>query len=105
MKVARRQPGGISAITHACTDLPWPGRADRALTADQRRAYPAPRGRSLMGRPAGQRLFNVPTELSSFVGRRAELAEGRRLLRHAPLLTPARPGGVGKTKLALRPAA
>jgi predicted ATPase/DNA-binding CsgD family transcriptional regulator len=58
-----------------------------------------------MSRPAGQRLFNVPTELSSFVGRRAELAEVKRLLGQARLVTLAGPGGVGKTRLALRAAA
>jgi predicted ATPase/DNA-binding CsgD family transcriptional regulator len=58
-----------------------------------------------MSRPAGQRLFNVPTELSSFVGRRAELAEVKRLLGNARLVTLAGPGGVGKTRLALRAAA
>jgi predicted ATPase/DNA-binding CsgD family transcriptional regulator len=58
-----------------------------------------------MSRPAGQRLFNVPTELSSFVGRRAELAEVKHLLGQARLVTLAGPGGVGKTRLALRTAA
>jgi predicted ATPase/DNA-binding CsgD family transcriptional regulator len=58
-----------------------------------------------MSRPARQRLFNVPTELSSFVGRRAELAEVKRLLGQARLVTLAGPGGVGKTRLALRAAA
>ena len=55
-----------------------------------------------MSRPAGQRLFNVPTELSSFVGRRGELAEVKRLLGGHRLVTLAGPGGVGKTRLALR---
>jgi predicted ATPase len=58
-----------------------------------------------MSRPAGQRLFGVPTELSSFVGRRAELAEVKRLLGQSRLVTLAGPGGVGKTRLALRVAA
>jgi predicted ATPase/DNA-binding CsgD family transcriptional regulator len=55
-----------------------------------------------MSRPAGQRLFNVPTELSSFVGRRGELAEVKRLLGTNRLVTLAGPGGVGKTRLAIR---
>ncbi len=44
----------------------------------------------------------VPVELSSFVGRRQELAEGRGMLRAARLVTLTGPGGVGKTRLALR---
>ena len=44
----------------------------------------------------------VPVELTSFVGRRKELAEGRRMLRAARLVTVAGPGGVGKTRLAGR---
>jgi predicted ATPase/DNA-binding CsgD family transcriptional regulator len=57
-----------------------------------------------MSRPRGQRLSNVPTELSSFVGRRGELAEVKHLLGNARLVTLAGPGGVGKTRLALRAA-
>jgi predicted ATPase/DNA-binding CsgD family transcriptional regulator len=44
----------------------------------------------------------LPVELTSFVGRRKELAEGRRMLRSARLVTVAGPGGVGKTRLAGR---
>ena len=47
----------------------------------------------------------LPAERSSFVGRRAELAEVRRLLSAARLVTLVGPGGVGKTRLALRAAA
>src|SRR5688500_4430018 len=49
-------------------------------------------------RPSG----NLPTELSSFVGRRLEVAEGRQLLTRSRLVTLTGPGGVGKTRLALR---
>ena len=45
---------------------------------------------------------NLPNELTSFVGRRRELAEVRRLLGAARLVTLTGPGGVGKTRLALR---
>jgi predicted ATPase/DNA-binding CsgD family transcriptional regulator len=44
----------------------------------------------------------LPAELNSFVGRRRELAETRRLLSASRLLTLTGPGGVGKTRLALR---
>src|ERR671910_582281 len=44
---------------------------------------------------------NLPSELSSFVGREKELAEVRRLLEDARLLTLTGAGGCGKTRLAL----
>ena len=47
----------------------------------------------------------LPAELTSFVGRRRELSETRRLLASGRLLTLIGPGGVGKTRLALRMAA
>jgi predicted ATPase/DNA-binding CsgD family transcriptional regulator len=47
-------------------------------------------------------LGNLPMDVTSFVGRRRELSEARRLLGHARLLTLAGAGGVGKTRLALR---
>jgi predicted ATPase/DNA-binding CsgD family transcriptional regulator len=47
----------------------------------------------------------LPAELTSFVGRRRELAETRRLLATSRLLTLTGAGGVGKTRLALRMAA
>ncbi|MFE5703965.1 ATP-binding protein [Rhodococcus koreensis] len=45
---------------------------------------------------------NIPTELTSFVGRRHELAETKRLLATSRLVTLTGIGGVGKTRLALR---
>ena len=47
----------------------------------------------------------LPAELTSFVGRRRELNETRRLLEGNRMLTLTGPGGVGKTRLALRMAA
>ena len=48
---------------------------------------------------------NLPAELTSFVGRRGEVAEVRRLLAGSRLVTLTGAGGVGKTRLALRAAA
>jgi predicted ATPase/DNA-binding CsgD family transcriptional regulator len=45
---------------------------------------------------------NLPAELSSFVGRRKVLQQVRSALRHARLVTVVGPGGVGKTRVALR---
>jgi predicted ATPase/DNA-binding CsgD family transcriptional regulator len=47
----------------------------------------------------------LPAELTSFVGRRRELAETRKLLASSRMLTLTGVGGVGKTRLALRIAA
>lgn len=54
--------------------------------------------------PARQ-VGNLPADVTSFVGRRYELAEVRRLLSSSRLVTLTGVGGVGKTRLALRAAA
>ncbi|HEY7735844.1 MAG TPA: adenylate/guanylate cyclase domain-containing protein [Candidatus Limnocylindrales bacterium] len=48
---------------------------------------------------------NLPTQLTSFVGREAELAEATGLLETTRLLTLTGPGGTGKTRLSLQLAA
>ncbi|WP_229865896.1 LuxR C-terminal-related transcriptional regulator [Streptomyces spinoverrucosus] len=58
-----------------------------------------------MGGSAPRRDCRLPVETTSFVDRRAELAEGRELLARARLVTLTGPGGVGKTRLAGRIAA
>jgi predicted ATPase/class 3 adenylate cyclase len=45
---------------------------------------------------------NLPTQLTSFIGRQRELAEAQRLLDGTRLLTLTGPGGTGKTRLALQ---
>src|SRR5215472_13615857 len=55
--------------------------------------------------PGRRGAGNLPTELTSFVGRRDEVAEVRRLLAGSHLVTLTGVGGVGKTRLALRAAA
>src|SRR3954471_10372310 len=57
---------------------------------------PAPRGRPRS--PPG----NLPVELSSFVGRARELSAVKGLLQDAHAITVTGPGGIGKTRLALR---
>jgi predicted ATPase/DNA-binding CsgD family transcriptional regulator len=56
-----------------------------------------------MARPA-RRSGNLPAEATSFIGRRRELAEVRRKLGEARLASLVGPGGVGKTRLAIRAA-
>src|SRR5215472_668278 len=63
--------------------------------------YPDPEmDRARQPRPSG-----LPAELTSFVGRRSELREVKRLLTTTRLLTLTGSGGAGKTRLALRAAA
>jgi DNA-binding CsgD family transcriptional regulator len=57
-----------------------------------------------MARPA-RRTGNLPAEAASFIGRRRELAQVRRRLTEARLVSLVGPGGVGKTRLAVRIAA
>ncbi|WAZ21530.1 LuxR C-terminal-related transcriptional regulator [Streptomyces cinnabarinus] len=53
-----------------------------------------------MGESHARRASGFPAELTSFVGRRDESADVRRLLTEARLVTLTGPGGVGKTRLA-----
>ena len=54
-----------------------------------------------MARPI-RRPGNLPAEATSFIGRRRELAELRKKLTAARLVSLVGPGGVGKTRLAIR---
>jgi predicted ATPase/DNA-binding CsgD family transcriptional regulator len=54
-----------------------------------------------MARPI-RRPGNLPAEATSFIGRRRELAELRKRLTTARLVSLVGPGGVGKTRLAIR---
>jgi predicted ATPase/class 3 adenylate cyclase len=60
--------------------------------------FPPPR--SLDARP-----HNLPSEVTDFIGREAELYETKRLLSAGRMVTLLGPGGSGKTRLALRVAA
>src|SRR3989442_12426947 len=57
-----------------------------------------------MARPT-RRPGNLPAEATSFVGRRREVAELRNKLAMARLVSLVGPGGVGKSRLAIRIAA
>jgi predicted ATPase/DNA-binding CsgD family transcriptional regulator len=56
-----------------------------------------------MAKPA-RRPGNLPAETTSFIGRRRKLAEVRKKLAAARLVSLVGPGGVGKTRLAIRAA-
>jgi predicted ATPase/class 3 adenylate cyclase len=83
---------------HRLKDLQRPERVAQLLHPDLPAAFPPLR--SLDARP-----HNLPRQLTSFVGRKRELAEVTRLLAGAPLLTLTGTGGTGKTRLALQAAA
>ena len=72
-------PGPSTGSAEVVGCAPWPGQP---------------------GRPG-----NLPAEATSFVGRRRELAEVRALLSAARVVSVVGPGGVGKTRLAVRAAA
>ena len=83
---------------HRLKDLLAPERLAQVVVAGLPDDFPPLR--SLDARPN-----NLPTQLTSFVGRHDELDEGLRLLRSARLLTLTGPGGIGKTRLSLQIAA
>src|SRR5947208_3225871 len=56
-----------------------------------------------MAKPA-RRVGNLPAEATSFIGRRRELADLRKKLASARVVSLVGPGGVGKTRLAIRAA-
>jgi non-specific serine/threonine protein kinase len=55
--------------------------------------------------PTGRQHGQLPVETTGFIGREAELARLSTLLEQARLITVTGPGGVGKSRLALRAAA
>ncbi len=88
---------GFAVDEMALQAEPGPLRRDGKPPARGWRAPAAP----FAGRRGGNTL---PLELTSFVGRRAELAELKNLLASTRLVTLTGIGGVGKTRLALRAA-
>jgi predicted ATPase len=59
----------------------------------------------VVARAGGPQSINLPADVTSFVGRRHELAEVKRLLASTRLLTLTGAGGSGKSRLAVRSAA
>ena len=83
---------------HRLKDLPRAERIFQLVAPDLVVDFPALRS-------LGAFPNNLPTQLTSFIGRERELAELRPLLSASRLLTLTGPGGTGKTRLALRLAA
>ena len=83
---------------HRLRDLRAPERLTQLVIDDLPSAFPPLR--SLDVRPN-----NLPTQLTTFVGRERELAEASALLLGTRLLSLTGPGGTGKTRLSLQVAA
>jgi len=93
---------------HRLKDLQRPEQVFQLCHPDLAHAFPALRSLNAL-------QHNLPLQLTSFIGREAEIAEVKRLLRGQPstsnpmqvplrLLTMMGPGGAGKTRLALQAA-
>jgi predicted ATPase/class 3 adenylate cyclase len=99
--VADALPDGASLRdlgTHRLKDLGEPEHVYQLIHRDLRADFPALK--SLDAHP-----HNLPVQLSSFIGRDAELAQLSGLLAQQRLVTLLGPGGIGKTRLALQAAA
>jgi class 3 adenylate cyclase len=94
-------PDGVSLRDlgeHRLKDLRAPERLAQLVVDGLPADFPPPR--SIDVRPN-----NLPTQLTTFVGREHELAEAGALLGQTRLLTLTGPGGTGKTRLSLQVAA
>jgi predicted ATPase/class 3 adenylate cyclase/DNA-binding NarL/FixJ family response regulator len=80
-------------------DLPRPERVAQLCHPDLRNEFPPLRTPKTVAAP------NVPTQLTSFVGRDHEMSEVLRILAANRLVTLTGAGGVGKTRLAIQAAA
>ncbi|MBI3975661.1 MAG: tetratricopeptide repeat protein [Armatimonadetes bacterium] len=83
---------------HRLKDITSPIRLYQVVTADLPSDFPP---LQLLDVPP----HNLPVQLTSFIGREVEMAEVKRLLQTARLLTLTGTGGCGKTRLALHVAA
>jgi predicted ATPase/class 3 adenylate cyclase/DNA-binding CsgD family transcriptional regulator len=85
--------------THPLRDLPRPERVAQLCHPDLVNEFPPLRT------PSTVVSHNLPAQLTSFVGRQAELTQVRELLAGNRLVTLTGAGGVGKTRLAIQVAA
>ncbi len=94
-------PGGTALVDlgeHHLRDLGQPMRILQVSSTDRPEDYPALR--SLDSFPG-----NLPAQLSSFIGRQAEVARAASALKESHVVTITGVGGVGKTRLAIQVAA
>ncbi|OBJ84649.1 transcriptional regulator [Mycobacterium gordonae] len=79
--------------------VPRPERVMQLCHADLRNEFPPLRVRNVVA------SHNLPTQLTSFIGRQAQMGELRELITENRLVTLTGAGGAGKTRLALEVAA
>src|SRR5688572_30375387 len=82
---------------HKFKDMIQPVRVYQAVSLDLQSDFPALRALDVFPN-------NIPTQLSSFIGREKELADVKKLLQNARILTLVGPGGTGKTRLSIQSA-
>ncbi len=90
-------PSDVSLLDlgeHQLKDMPTPERLFQVVAPRLSEDFPPLR--SIDSRPN-----NLPRQLTTFVGRQADIGEAKRVLSSTPLLTLTGPGGVGKTRLAI----
>uniref|UniRef100_UPI003F9AD9E8 LuxR C-terminal-related transcriptional regulator n=1 Tax=Mycobacterium sp. TaxID=1785 RepID=UPI003F9AD9E8 len=100
--VVDRLPEGVWVTdlgTHALRDLPRPERVAQLCHPDLVNEFPPLRT------PKAVAATNLPGQLTSFVGRKAESTQLRQQLAEHRLVTLTGAGGVGKTRLAVQIAA
>jgi predicted ATPase/class 3 adenylate cyclase len=83
---------------HKFKDVPYPVRVFQVSAPDLQQEFPALRVLDVAPN-------NLPTQLTSFIGREKEAADVDQLLANTHLLTLIGPGGTGKTRLSLQVAA
>ena len=83
---------------HRLKDLTEPQKIYQVIASDLTSEFPPPN--SLDARPN-----NLPSQISTFIGRASELERLRELLSHHRVVTICGAGGIGKTRLALQLAA
>jgi predicted ATPase/class 3 adenylate cyclase len=86
--------GFLDLGEHRLKDLTRPEHLHQLLIEGLAETFPPPESLTASAR-------NLPSTLTSFVGRSSELEEMRALLRQERLVTLTGPGGVGKTRLAV----
>jgi non-specific serine/threonine protein kinase len=93
-----RPENGTSTHATLQAAAPWPTQ----LSGRRTRREDSRPGDSTRRRRVGSRGSVLPAETNSFIGRKHEIAEAKRLLESSRMLTLTGPGGVGKTRMSLR---